>query len=216
MPDPQSVALRSGMTGMSFRGIALAVALTHCFATQNFALAQPAAGSQNSSDEVTLPEVEVTPPPDETLPEVDVTAPIPTFAQELTSQNYPSLSDQVLGQPTGNFGQSTGVLRGQQSLFDTSAAASITTRQDLIEKQAPDMFSALQNEVGVLMQRTAAGQSSPFVRGLTGQQVLILVDGVRLNNSFFRRGPNQYFNTIDPGMVDVQHIGLGFVQPGEC
>ena len=187
---------------MSLRGIVLAVALAHCLAPLNFARAQPAAGSQNSSDEVTLPEVEVTPPADVTLPEVEVTAPTPTVVQGLTSQNYPSLSDQVLGQPTGNFGQSTGVLRGQQSLFDTSAAASITTRQDLIEKQSPDMFNALQNEVGVLMQRTSAGQSSPFVRGLTGQQVLILVDGVRLNNSFFRRGPNQYFNTIDPGMVD--------------
>jgi len=187
---------------MSLRGIALAAALAHCFSTQNFAQDEPVAGSQNSSSDVTLPEVEVTPPAESMLPEVDVTAPNPATVQELTSQNYPSLSEQVLGQPSGSFGQSTGVLRGQQSLFDTSTAASITTRQDLTEKQAPDMFHALQNEVGVLMQRTAAGQSSPFVRGLTGQQVLILVDGVRLNNSFFRRGPNQYFNTIDPGMVD--------------
>ncbi len=193
---------------MSFRGIALTVAITHCFAVQNFAQDEPPAGSPNSPTEATLPEVEVTPPAEvtqpaePTLPELEVTAPAPITARELTSQNYPSLSEQSLGQPAGNFGQSTGVLRGQQSLFDTSAAASITTRQDLIEKQAPYMLNALQNEVGVLMQRTAAGQSSPFVRGLTGQQVLILVDGVRLNNSFFRRGPNQYFNTIDPGMVD--------------
>ncbi len=71
------------------------------------------------------------------------------------------------------------------------------------------MFHALQNEVGVLMQRTAIGQASPFVRGLTGQQVLILVDGIRLNNSFFRRGPNQYFNTIDPGMVDHIEVVRG-------
>ena len=31
---------------------------------------------------------------------------------------------------------------------------------------------------------------------------MILVDGIRLNNSIFRRGPNQYFNTLDPGMID--------------
>ncbi len=117
------------------------------------------------------------------------------------SSSYPDLRNQRFGQ--GNaFGDNTGVLRGGQSIFDTPLAASITTRQEIGERQAADMFHALQNEVGVMMQSTAAGQASPFVRGLTGQQVLLLVDGVRLNNSIFRSGPNQYFNTIDPGMVD--------------
>ncbi len=118
-----------------------------------------------------------------------------------TSRSYPTLSDLRLGERE-RFGSQSGILRGRQSLFDTPAAASIRTREDIVERQASDMFHALQNEVGVLMQSTAAGQASPFVRGLTGQQVLILVDGIRLNNSIVRRGPNQYFNTIDPGMVD--------------
>lgn len=113
----------------------------------------------------------------------------------------PSLLDLELGGSSG-FGDQTGILRGRTSLFDTPAAASVRTQQEIRERQAADMFQALQNEVGVLLQSTAAGQASPFIRGLTGQQVLILVDGIRLNNSIFRRGPNQYFNTIDPGMVD--------------
>lgn len=114
---------------------------------------------------------------------------------------FPGLGDQILGGDSP-FNANRGVLRDATSLWDTPAAASIRTRQEILERQAPDMFHALQNEVGVLMQSTAAGQASPFVRGLTGQQVLILVDGIRLNNSITRRGPNQYFNTIDPGMVD--------------
>ena len=109
--------------------------------------------------------------------------------------------DNSLGQ-TGPFGENTGVLRGGLSVFDSPSAVSIRSRQEIAQRQAPDMFHALQNEVGVLIQSTAAGQASPFVRGLTGQQVLILIDGIRLNNSITRRGPNQYFNTIDPGMVD--------------
>jgi outer membrane receptor protein involved in Fe transport len=78
------------------------------------------------------------------------------------------------------------------------------------------MYQTLQNEVGVLMQRTAAGQSSPFIRGLTGQQILVLIDGIRMNNSTYRIGPNQYFNLVDPGQVDRIEIirGAGSVMYG--
>ena len=111
------------------------------------------------------------------------------------------LFDEEFGQP-GRLNEHTGIFRGEQTLFDAPAAASIRSLDAIEQRQAPDMFHALQNEVGVLLQSTAAGQASPFIRGLTGQQVLILIDGIRLNNSIVRRGPNQYFNTIDPGMVD--------------
>src|SRR5690606_14167326 len=67
----------------------------------------------------------------------------------------------------------------------------------------------LQNEVGVLIQQTGRGQASPFLRGLTGQQILILVDGVRLNTSIVRPGPNQYFNTIDPGQIERIEVTRG-------
>lgn len=146
----------------------------------------------------TLPPVEVRPPE-----EAGAEAPLVQRDMEPLdlSLSFPSLSELQLGE-SNPFGEHTGILRSQQSLFDTPAAASIRTRREIAERQAPDMFHALQNEVGVLLQSTAAGQASPFIRGLTGQQVLILVDGIRLNNSVFRRGPNQYFNTIDPGMVD--------------
>ncbi len=165
--------------------------------------------------EITLPEIEVRPPREPVSPDpsdsqdtgepVEPATPFPpsNFAPPSPFATSPlsGLFDSQLGQ-SGPFGANTGILRGGLSLFDAPAAASIRTREEIRERQAPDMFHALQNEVGVMMQSTAAGQASPFVRGLTGQQVLILVDGIRLNNSITRRGPNQYFNTVDPGMVD--------------
>lgn len=163
------------------------------------------ARDENTTPELgdTLPEVEVR-PPDEPAPLDDqqpANTPPPSPYDDGLSEIYPDLRQLEFGE-AGPFGETTGILRNRVSLFDTPVAGSIVTRQQLDEKQAEDMFQALQYEVGVLLQSTAAGQASPFIRGLTGQQVLILIDGIRLNNSVYRFGPNQYFNTIDPGMVD--------------
>jgi hemoglobin/transferrin/lactoferrin receptor protein len=65
---------------------------------------------------------------------------------------------------------------------------------------------ALQFTPGVLVQKTAHGHGSPFIRGLTGRQNLLLVDGVRINKSTWRGGPVQYWNTIDPFSID--HLEL--------
>lgn len=65
---------------------------------------------------------------------------------------------------------------------------------------------ALQFTPGVLVQKTANGHGSPFIRGFTGRQNLLLMDGVRLNNSTFRGGPVQYWNTVDP--LSLDHMEL--------
>lgn len=69
---------------------------------------------------------------------------------------------------------------------------------------------------GLFIQKTNHGGGSPFIRGLTGNQSLILVDGIRLNNSTFRYGPNQYLNTIDVFTIDKIEVakGTGSVQYG--
>ncbi|MCA9176519.1 MAG: TonB-dependent receptor [Planctomycetales bacterium] len=106
------------------------------------------------------------------------------------------------GESLLDFGiQLDGGLRSSRSLFDDPTHRSVIDLQQITERAPVDMFDAIQREVGVLVQRTQRGAAAPFIRGLTGQQVLIMVDGIRLNNATFRAGPNQYFNTIDPGMV---------------
>ena len=107
--------------------------------------------------------------------------------------------DRLDSMPRGLF---DGGRRSNFSNFTAPSNRSVIDLQDLLERAPADMLQALERETGVLMQRTQRGAASPFIRGLTGQQVLILIDGIRMNNATFRTGPNQYFNTIDPGMVD--------------
>lgn len=68
---------------------------------------------------------------------------------------------------------------------------------------------SLREVPGVMVQKTGYGQGSPFIRGFTGFRTLLLIDGIRLNNAVFRDGPNQYWNTVDPLMIDRLEVVKG-------
>lgn len=92
--------------------------------------------------------------------------------------------------------------RVERALFDTPQAVSVLDDEAVEQanvEATPDFF---RHAEGVYVQKTNLGGGSPFIRGLTGKQVLVLVDGIRLNNSFYRFGPHQYLNTIDPAIVE--------------
>lgn len=78
---------------------------------------------------------------------------------------------------------------------------STVTRAQMDERQPRSAPDALRYEPGVAIQQTAHGQASPYVRGMTGQQVVHLFDGIRMNNGIYRQGPNQYFFTVDQRSV---------------
>ena len=75
---------------------------------------------------------------------------------------------------------------------------------------------ALNLTPGVFVQKTNHGGGSPFVRGLTGNQTLLLIDGIRLSSTTARYGPNQTFNTIDVFGIERTEVlrGSGSVQYG--
>lgn len=93
--------------------------------------------------------------------------------------------------------------RTENSLFDVPYTAHVIGREDFLGRRSIRTFpDALAQTPGVMLQRTAYGQASPFIRGFTGFRTLALIDGIRLNNATFREGPNQYWGTIDPFSID--------------
>lgn len=73
-------------------------------------------------------------------------------------------------------------------------------------RSTPDVFQGLPS---TMSQKTANGQGSPYFRGFTGFRNLMLIDGVRLNNSVFRDGPNQYWSTVDSLSVSDYDLVMG-------
>ena len=107
-------------------------------------------------------------------------------------------------------------LRDKTERFTTPELVQVLDEKPLIRLQARTAPEALLRTTGVWVQKTNHGGGSPFVRGLTGNQTLLLVDGIRLNNATVRFGPNQYFNTLDLLSLDKIEIlhGSGSVQYG--
>ena len=99
--------------------------------------------------------------------------------------------------------------RVERQVFETPQAVTVIGDQAIDEANAGDTPDFFTYAKGVYMQRTNQGGGSPFLRGLTGKQVLIMVDGVRANNSFYRFGPHQYLNTIDANVIERIEIVRG-------
>lgn len=107
--------------------------------------------------------------------------------------------------------------RGQpQALFDVPQSPDVITSTEIAQRPATILPHALRDVPGVHIQQTTSGQGSPFIRGLTGQQVLNLVNGVRFNNATFRPGANQYTALIEHDFADRIEVvrGPGSTQYG--
>lgn len=75
--------------------------------------------------------------------------------------------------------------RLKQPLTDTIAHTTVITRKEIRESQAVDLPTLLQREAGVeFVQNGGIGTSSSiFLRGADSQQVLVLIDGVRVGSA---------------------------------
>ncbi len=89
------------------------------------------------------------------------------------------------------------------------ATTLVITAEQLEETGERSLPRAIARASGISVQETNLGGGSPYMRGLIGNQILIVVDGVRLNDSTTRGGPNQSLNSIDAATVQRVEILRG-------
>ncbi len=61
----------------------------------------------------------------------------------------------------------------------------------------------------VFIQKSQLGGGSPMIRGFATNRVLIVIDGVRLNNAIYREGNIQNIISLDPSAIDATEIIFG-------
>ncbi len=82
--------------------------------------------------------------------------------------------------------------------------------QKQIEKaNAQTTADLLLNTAGVFVQKSQMGGGSPVLRGFEANKVLIMIDGVRMNNLIYRGGHLQNVITVDPDMLDRLEVLYG-------
>jgi hemoglobin/transferrin/lactoferrin receptor protein len=100
--------------------------------------------------------------------------------------------------------------RRSQEIFNVPYAVDLIDEEDIRDRRlARIMTQVFMEDPGIMVQMTARGQGSPYIRGFTGYHTLFLVDGIRLNNSVFRPGPNEYWNLVDPFTISRIEVVKG-------
>ncbi|MGQ9620674.1 MAG: TonB-dependent receptor, partial [Bacteroidales bacterium] len=61
----------------------------------------------------------------------------------------------------------------------------------------------------VFVQKSQLGGGSPMIRGFATNRVLIVVDGVRMNNAIYREGNIQNIISLDPNIIESSEIIFG-------
>ncbi len=88
-------------------------------------------------------------------------------------------------------------MRTEEDVLEVTEAISVVGAE-AVDRKAPDVLAEmLRGLPGTYFQQTTPGQGIPIIRGLKGSEVLHMVDGMRLNNAFFRNAPNQYLALVD-------------------
>lgn len=77
----------------------------------------------------------------------------------------------------------------------------VVTHEQLMETEERSLPRALARLANVWVQETNLGGGSPAINGLMGNRVLLVVDGLRLNDATTRNA-HQTLNSIDPAFVE--------------
>lgn len=92
--------------------------------------------------------------------------------------------------------------RGRRTVSEVAPPVTVVDREEIERRQATRVGELFVTEPGVEIDGSGPFLGLPVIRGLSGNRVLVLVDGQRLNNA--REAIN--FGGVQPSLLDVEQI----------
>ncbi len=101
------------------------------------------------------------------------------------------------------------VNRFEESRREQPAQIQRITSKDIAFQNTPSTADLLINSGNVFVQKSQGGGGSPVLRGFEASRVLLIVDGIRMNNAIYRSGHLQNVLRVDQTMLEKTEILFG-------
>ncbi len=83
------------------------------------------------------------------------------------------------------------------------------SQKDIIKSTPQTAADMLSRIPGIKVQKSQFGGGSPVLRGMEANRILLVVDGVRMNNAIYRKGHLQNSISISPNMLERTEVVFG-------
>ncbi len=99
--------------------------------------------------------------------------------------------------------------KGQEKTTRIAEQIAVYSSKEIQNSAPQTSADMLANIPGVKVQKTQFGGGSPVIRGMESNRILLVVDGVRMNNAIYRKGHLQNSITVSPFSLDRTEVIFG-------
>ena len=102
----------------------------------------------------------------------------------------------------------TSASRFEEKKRDVPEKIDVIQAREIRQYETQSTADLLQNSGTVFVQKSQLGGGSPVIRGFEASKILLVVDGVRMNNAIYRAGHLQDIVTMDQNALAVSYTHL--------
>jgi hemoglobin/transferrin/lactoferrin receptor protein len=99
--------------------------------------------------------------------------------------------------------------RFEEKKNDVSQKIQVLRASEIAAQNQSSMADVLANSGNVMVQKSQLGGGSPIIRGFETNKVLMVIDGIRMNNAIYRGGHLQNIVTLDNAIMDRVEVVFG-------